>query len=82
MYNSDMEIILLFIIALQFGYTVYKDHLFSKEREKLQLKLMSKNVEEYSRAVSKPKKEPKPVEPDLRVPIEEVSAEQILKAKI
>lgn len=82
MYNKDMELILLFIIVLQFAYMVYKDHLFSKEREKLQLKLMSKDVEEYSRAIDEPEEEPERVEPDVRLPIEEATVEQILRADI
>ena len=74
-----MEFVLLVIIALQFGYIVYKDILSLKEREQLQLKLMSNSVDDYVRATG-PVEEVEKIEPDMRMPIEEASAEQIAKA--
>jgi len=45
------EYILGFVVILQFIYIIYKDREERAEREKLQMKLMSKDVEEYKRAV-------------------------------
>lgn len=45
------EIILGFVILLLFIYIAYQDISNRREREKLQLKLMSKNVEEYTSAL-------------------------------
>ena len=42
-----MDVMLLIIIVVQFAYVVFKDILNSKEREKLQLKLMSRSAQEY-----------------------------------
>jgi len=42
-----MDYILAFVILLQFAYLVYSDRENRKEREDLQLKLMSKNSYEY-----------------------------------
>jgi len=47
MYNYFMDYILAFVIFLQFVYIVYSDRENRKEREDLQLKLMSKNSYEY-----------------------------------
>lgn len=77
-----MELLLLIIIVLQFSYMVYKDQLNAKEREKLQLKLLSKDVGEYVHAMEKPKEDETPKEENPYLPIEEASIEQILKAKV
>lgn len=75
-----MEISLFLIIALQFAYIVFKDVMNSREREKLQLKLMSKSVTEYKEAVdSIAGDSPKQPDPE-NIPIEDVSYEKILKA--
>jgi len=77
-----MELILLAVITLQFGYIVYKDILFSNEREKLQLKLMSKDLTEYTSIVEEPKKPKEPERrPDEYIDIEDVSVDRIVKAK-
>ena len=70
----------LTIIVLLIGYAVVKDILFYKEREKLQMKLMSKNLDEYVAAVA-PEAENTPQEEDPFIPVGEASVEQILKAK-
>lgn len=77
-----MEFILLIIILIQFGYIIYKDILFRDEREKLQLKLMSKDLTEYTSVVEEPKKPKAPVKkPDEYIDIEDVSVDRIIKAK-
>ena len=43
--------ILIFIIFLQFAYIIYSDRESRKEREKLMLKFMSKDIQEYKQAI-------------------------------
>lgn len=77
-----MDFILLSIIVMLFGYILYKDISFSKERASLQLKLMSKDVNEYVAAVnSLEDTDESEEEEEIYVPIEELSVEDILKAK-
>lgn len=70
----------LVIIILLVGYAVVKDVLFFKEREKLQMKLMSKDLTEYKIA-TEPEPEDTPQEEDPFIPIEDATIDQILKAK-
>lgn len=51
-----MEVSLVAIIIIQFIYSVFKDIAAAKEREKLQLKLMSKTPQEYIDTIA-PKEE-------------------------
>jgi hypothetical protein len=75
-----MEIFLFIVIVLQFGYIVFKDVQNSREREQLELKLMSKSVTEYKEAIeSLVEDSPKP-EPPTHLPIEDVSYDKIMKA--
>lgn len=78
-----MEIILLIIIAAEFLYILYQDIANRKEREKLQLKLISRNVYEYKDSVEPQVEEETNFknEEDVRIPVEEASIEQILKAE-
>lgn len=77
-----MDFIPLSIIVMLFGYILYKDISFSKERASLQLKLMSKDVNEYVAAVnSLEDTDESEEEEEIYVPIEELSVEDILKAK-
>lgn len=71
--------ILIIVVLLQFAYIIYKDEVFKRERKDLQLKLMSKNVEEYVRAVEPPAK-PVKQEPDPYIPIEDVEVNKLMKA--
>lgn len=74
---------LLFIIVLQFGYIIYKDITFSKERERLNLKIMAKDVPEYLEAVDiieKRDEDTPQQENDFLIPVEEVGAEELLEA--
>ena len=73
-------LILVIIVVLQFAYIVYQDILNRKEREKLQLKLMSRSVEEYKEAVEPPAKEAKP-EPNPYKNTSDVSTEKLMKAE-
>lgn len=74
-----MTWILLIIIALQFGYIIFKDIKSEQEREGMLLKLMSKDVKEYRDVVEEPVKDSPKQEPDVHVPIESVPFETILK---
>jgi hypothetical protein len=77
----SMEPVLLVIIALQFGYIVFKDVKVGQEREKMFLKLMSKDLREYRDSIETIADESTKQEPDVHVPVEDVSYEDILKAK-
>lgn len=78
-----MDLALLFIIVLQFAYIVYKDVSFSKERDKLSIKSLSKDVDEYVAAVKsiEPVKEEPKKEEDVYVAVEDLSVDEVLKAK-
>ena len=75
-----MDIALLIIVIIQFLYIVFKDIINGKEREKLQLKLMSKDVAEYKKVVEKVE-DAVSEEVSPYIPVEEASFEQIFKAK-
>lgn len=77
-----MEFVLPVVIAFQFAYIIFKDIKESKEREKLQLKLMSKDVQEYKNVTETTNETPKKFEPPKFIDIEDVSPETILKAKV
>jgi hypothetical protein len=70
----------IFIVILFIGYSVYKDFLFYKEREKLQMKFMSKNLTDYVSNTTATEENTKQNE-DPFLPIEDASIEQILKTK-
>lgn len=75
-----MEYILLVVIILQFAYAVYKDILYSKERERLSLMIKSKDVVEYSGATEPQPEDGKSVE-DPYIPIEEVPFNMVAEAE-
>lgn len=75
------EYFLLLVIILQFVYIVYKDVSNGKERERLQLKLMSKNLVEYKEAVEKPPKPAKKPKPSPFKNLEDVSIDKLLTAE-
>ena len=72
-----MEII---IIVLLIGYALIKDILFYKEREKLQMKLMSRDLREYT-SVTEEEAEDGESEEETIIPIEEATIDQILKSE-
>lgn len=76
-----MELALILVIVLQLAYSAYKDALFSKEREKLELKLMSRSTSEYISSITPDQNENTPVKDDPYIDIYEASIEQILKTK-
>lgn len=78
-----MDLALLFIIVLQFAYIVYKDVSFSKERDKLAIKSLSKDVDEYVSAVKsiEPDEKVKAVAEDTYISVEDLSVDEVLKAK-
>lgn len=78
-----MDLALLFIIVLQFAYIVYKDVSFSKERDKLSIKSLSRNVDEYVSAVKsiEPVEEEPKKEEDIYISVEDLSVDEVLKAK-
>jgi hypothetical protein len=76
-----MEIFLFLIIVLQLAYSIFKDLVNSKERERLELKLMSKSTIEYKDAVDDSVEEERKPEEQKFIPLEEVSYEKIMKAK-
>ena len=76
-----MELILLVVIILQLAYTAYKDNLHFKEREKLELKLMSKDVFEYTSVTEKPEKPKAEKKSDEYLDIEDVPVDMVVKAK-
>ena len=69
----------LIIIALLIGLIIVKDILFYIERDKLQMKLMSKDLPEYVSSIE-PEPQDTPQEDDPFIPVEEASYEQILKS--
>jgi hypothetical protein len=76
----DMDTSLLIVVALQFFYIVYSDIQNRKERESLQMKLMSKDLTDYkSNLEETPKDSPKEVDP--YVAMEDIGIEQLLKTK-
>lgn len=73
--------ILIIVVAIvEFAYIVYQDFLNRREREKLQIKLMSKDVAEYKEATEPPPKPAKSEENPYK-PIEEVDTEKLMNAK-
>jgi hypothetical protein len=72
---------LLGIIFLQFAYIVYSDFQNRKERESLELKVMSKSLDDYKSALEDTPEESKKEEPDPYISMEEAGIEQVLKAK-
>jgi len=77
-----IEIILILglVIILQFIYIIYKDRAERAERENLQLKLISKDVSEYQKAVEKvPEDTVQNEEP--YVPLEDVEVDKLIRAE-
>lgn len=75
-----MDYALLIVIFLLIGYIVFKEWITYREREKTQLKLMSKSVGEYQKVIEDIPESSDP-EPVTHIPIEDLSVDEILKAK-
>ena len=71
----------IFIVVALIIYTAFKDVIYYKEREKLQMKLMSKGLGEYVDTVNPAREENTVQEENPFIPIEEANIEQILKAE-
>jgi hypothetical protein len=74
------DIILLIVIILQSAYIFYQHKSAQDEREKLQLKLMSKDVTEYKDAIEPTPKEMEE-QPNPFKPLEDIPIEDQLKAE-
>jgi hypothetical protein len=72
--------ILLVVIVLQFIFMVYSDFQNRKERELLQLKLMSKDIDDYKSALEDTPEDSKKEE-NPYLDMDEVGIEQLLKTK-
>ena len=70
---------LIVVAIVEFAYIVYQDFLNRREREKLQMKLISKDVTEYKEATEPPPKPAKSEENPYK-PMEEVDTEKLMKA--
>jgi len=68
------------IIVLLFLYIVYQDHSNRQERERLELKIMSKDITEY-KVNTEPVPEPKKDEPDEYFDTDDIPASKLLTAK-
>jgi hypothetical protein len=75
-----MIYLLAAIIIAEFFYIVYQDIANRRERERLQMKLMSRNIEEYKEATEPPPKPAESVKDPYR-PLEEISTEKLINAK-
>jgi hypothetical protein len=76
-----MEIFLFIVIVLQVGLFVYSDYQNRVERDKLQLKLMSRDLKDYVSSVdSKVEEGPKEAF-DPYIDPEEANLEQIVNAR-
>jgi hypothetical protein len=75
-----MDILLFIVIVLQTAFLVYSDIQNRKERERLQLKLMAKDLNEYVSATEEAET-PTEEEEDPYIEPNEATFEQILNAK-
>ena len=74
-------IVLLVVILLQFAYLIYSDTQNRRERERLQLKLMSRDLEDY-KSFTEESPEDSPVdEEDPYLSLEEAGVERVVNAK-
>lgn len=74
-----MELILLAVIFFQFVFMIYSDIQNRGERERLQLKLMSKDLGDYISSTEESEDSPAE-EPDPYVDANEVSVDKIIRS--
>ena len=67
-------------IVLQFIFILYQDITNRREREKLEMKLMSHDLQDYQTAQEKPPKNGES-KPDPYVPVEDVPIKKLLDAE-
>ena len=75
-----MEYILFGVIVLLISYITFQDYSNRQEREKLELKLMSKDVTEY-KVNTEPTPELIKDEPEVYLDTDDVSPNKLLNAK-
>lgn len=75
-----MEYLLFGVIVLLILYIVYQDFFNRKEREALELKIMSKDLVEY-KVNTEPAPKPMKDEPEEYVDTDEISPQKLLTAK-
>jgi len=75
-----MEYLLFGVIVLLIVYITFQDYNNRKERESLELKLMSKDITEY-KVNTEPMLEPKPEEPEEYLDTDDVPVSKLLTAK-
>jgi hypothetical protein len=68
------------VIILLILFITYQEYSNRQEREKLELKLMSKDVTDY-KVNTEPQPKPLKEEPDEYIDTDEVSVDKLLKAK-
>ena len=76
-----MELLFFAVIVLQLALLVYMDFQNRSERERLQMKLMSKDLAEYKSLTEETPEDSESEEPDPYLTIEEAGIEKIVKAK-
>ena len=76
-----MNTFLLIVILLEFAYIVYQDVANRKEREKLGLKIISKDATEYKEVATPVKEEKREEKPNPYIPVEDVPLEKLMGAK-
>ena len=72
-------IYIIVVAIVEFVYIVYQDFTNRKEREKLQIKLMSKDITEYKEAIE-PKPKPTKSEESPYKPMEEINTDKLMSA--
>ena len=75
-----MEYLLFGVIVLLITYIAFQDYSNRQEREKLELKLMSKDVTEY-KVNTEPPPTPMKDEPEIYMDTDDVSPNKLLNAK-
>ena len=76
-----MEVFLLIVILAQLAFLAYSDYQNRLERDKLQMKLMAKDLSDYSSALEKDEESTPAVEEDEYIDIQEANIEQILRSR-
>lgn len=71
---------LLIVIGALLSYIVYTDRENRKEREKMHLKIMAKDVTEYKEAIAPPDKDT-PEQKDTYLELDEVDPEKLANAE-
>ena len=76
-----MEILLFIVVVLQVALFVYSDYQNRAERERLQLKLMSKDLGDYVSAMESGDEDSEEEEEDPYIDMGEANVNQILNSR-